>query len=140
MAVDAGSITLAYQSLKSAGDILKTLRQAEQSLETAEYKLRIADLAGALADAKIQLADVQEYVQSLEAAAKLREHLEFNRSENIYRDSEGAPFCPKCFDGNNQACRMSERPDRHSWRCLTCDKVVGKPGDSPRRQTRAITR
>jgi hypothetical protein len=56
---DIALISAILNSVKTATDITKFLRESDMSIEKAEIKLKLADLVGALVDAKIQLTDVR---------------------------------------------------------------------------------
>lgn len=134
------AITGAVGALKGASTVLEYLRNVDKSIGDAEWKLKVADLATHLAEARLKLADVQEYMLDLEKALATREDLRFDRSTNVYRDDEGAPFCPKCFDGDGKACRMDDRVELKGWVCLTCGRSVLKPGFPRPRKARTARR
>ena len=50
---DIATIAAALNSLKTATDIVKFIRESDLSIERAELKLKLADLVGALAEAKL---------------------------------------------------------------------------------------
>lgn len=77
-------------------------------------------------DLREKLQDQQEEIQSLRDQLAVRARLTFDISTNVYRDADSAPYCPKCFDGDEKACRMHDAKD--VWTCITCNRRIFKPG------------
>ena len=129
---DLATIGAALNSLKTAIDIAKFLRESDLSLERAELKLKLADLVTALADAKIQLVDVQEAlaekdkrIAELEEAFQSKDAL-VRRHDAYYAVDEtgnpvGAPYCLRCWEVE---CRkrqlVHDAKDYRTRVCIAC--------------------
>jgi hypothetical protein len=128
------SIVSALQALKTAGDMVKTLRAVDGAFDKAELKLKIATLAESLADAKMSVLDAQteleemrQRVAQLEAAQDSRDQLV--KRQNVYwfaeGDTEQGPFCPRCFEVKHVRMPVTKLPPAMQrlahYRCPECD-------------------
>lgn len=110
---DIGAISVGLQSIKTALDITKELRNIDSSLKDAEVKLKLAELIETLSEAKIQLSGVREenldlknVIKELEGKIKQKDDIEF-RGGHYYlsEPQEGkpeGPFCSKCYSDENK--------------------------------------
>lgn len=113
------AVVQALQSLKTAGDLVKILRDADAGLRGAELKTKIADLAEALADARLGMLDAQSEIERLNArvaeleAAKVAEAELEKRGNVYYRKSESGetgPFCVRCFEADRVLRSLARLP------------------------------
>jgi hypothetical protein len=140
--VDITLISTVLNSLKTATDIAKFLRESDLSLEKAELKLKFADLVSALADAKIQVVEIQETLQEkdkriaeLEEAFQTKDTL-VRQYDAYYNANEkgnavGVPYCLRCWEndhekhqlvlkaGSNRTCTVCTSCGREYVRRLT---------------------
>lgn len=126
----------ALQSLKLAGDVVKTLRDADSGLRGAELKMKIAELAEALADARLAVLDAQEEIQSLTDRIAELEKSEAVESELIRRDNvlfrktetgEAGPYCVQCFEESGALRTVTRLPavfrDVGKYKCPKCEAI-----------------
>ena len=137
---DISSISIGLQSIKTAIDITKDLRNIDSSLKDAEVKLKLAELIEALSEAKIQLSDAREENQNLKIKIKSLEN-DLNRQDEVeFQDGfyfikepkEGqakGPFCAKCHSDENKLILVSELPsvfqDFGKYKCPKCGNTSG---------------
>jgi len=144
--LDFTAITTAIQSLKTASDMVKGIRQATASLEDATVKFQIAELTNALADLKLALADVKEEnielreklsamgkSQSFRPLLELRENVYFPISGEIDGYGKG-PWCTNCFDEKEKLVALHHKVSMaigdfvsYKWECPSCKSSVGAP-------------
>lgn len=129
---DIATIAAALNSLKTATDIAKFLRESDLSLERAELKLKLADLVGALADAKIELIEVQEAlsekdkkIAELEEAFQSKDAL-VRRYDAYYQIDEGGnpiglAYCLRCWENDHKKRQLvHDAKDRFTCVCTAC--------------------
>jgi hypothetical protein len=129
---DIATIAAALNSLKTATDIAKFLRESDLSLERAELKLKLADLVGSLADAKIELIEVQEAlskkdkrISELEEAFQSKDGL--TRHYDAYYQADengnaiGVPYCLRCWESEHKKRQLVlDVKDHLSRTCTAC--------------------
>lgn len=129
---DITTIAAALNSLKTATEIAKFLRESDLSLERAELKLKLADLIGALADAKLELVEVQEMLSEkdkriveLEEAFQSKDAF-VRRYDAYYIADEsgnpvGVPYCLRCWEKDNKKRQLVfEAKDYRTRVCTSC--------------------
>ena len=140
------------QSLRSAIDIAKILKNSTESLDNAETKLQLAELITSLANAKIQIAKIQEALiesdkekKELEKKLSQKERLFFERPYYLIKQANGdndGPFCQVCYDKDHKLIRLSHGNYEGVWYCSVCkEDFIDKDYDSEeaqRRQDRAL--
>lgn len=105
--VDLTSVSIGVQSLKTAIDIAKELRNVDSLMKDAEVKLKIAELIGTLSDAKLSLAeandeilDLKREIANLKGSLLKKQEVEFRNgiyySANPKEGEATGPFCPNC--------------------------------------------
>lgn len=132
--MELATVTATLNSIKTAIDIAKALKDTDLSLEKAETKLQLAELVSALADAKIQIAEFQDLLLSKEQENKvlmdklaLKEALRFDGKMYWIKKGDAAedgPFCQKCKDANEKLIRLQDWEDY--WICMNCNKSYDK--------------
>lgn len=107
--VGMGEVAALAGSLKSAFDLIKTIKAASDALGDAEFKLKIADLYVALADAKTASVDLQEALSEKDKEIeRLKTQWRRTADETVargafrYRKGQdgtavGLPFCSRCL-------------------------------------------
>ena len=106
---DIAAFTAILSGIKTATEITKNIRDADQSMQTAELKLKLAELMGALADIKLEAAGVQneiaardEKIKSLEEAFSIKGKVSKLRDAYYMHDANGNltgdPYCMRCWD------------------------------------------
>ena len=132
MMPDIVTITAVLNSLKTATDIAKFLRESDLSFEQAELKLKLADLVGALADAKLELAEVQETLaEKNERIADLEDAFEakgaFVRCNDAYYMADedgnptGVPHCLRCWETDHRKRQLVRDSENfHKRVCTAC--------------------
>lgn len=129
---DIPTILGVLNSIKTATDITKLLREADLSLEKAEYKMKLADLMDALTDAKFRLAELQEIIS--EKDKRLLEIEEaFEKKDNLIRAGDayystdkngnpiGHPYCLRCWENDHKQRQLVDTPSAYgSRKCPTC--------------------
>src|SRR5688572_15680002 len=110
---DITTIGAVLNSLKTATDIAKFIRESDVSLERAELKLKVADLVSALADVKLELVELQESfaqkeqrIKELEEAFQSRDTL-VRRYDAYYQADAlgqpvGVPYCLRCWENEHK--------------------------------------
>ncbi|WP_132463727.1 hypothetical protein [Rhodovulum marinum] len=83
-------------------EVLKGIRELDESIGQAEFKLKLADLTSLLADTKVALADAKTDLNA--KAAEIA-----NLSAEIERLKKG-DFCPRCHSGRLQLISTEEYP------------------------------
>ena len=54
--------------------------------------------------------------------------LTWDKKHSVYRDNEGDPFCPKCFDGSSKRIHLIK--DGLTFFCHTCTfRITQHPND-----------
>ena len=143
---DLTAITTAIQSLKTATDMVKGIRQSTASIEDATVKFQIAELTNALADLKMALADVkEENVRLKEKLAEIERHESFRGllelRDNVYFPTSGeiegygkGPWCTNCFDEKEKMIALHHKVSMilgnvvgYTWECPSCKSSVGAP-------------
>lgn len=110
---DITTIATVLNSLKTATDIAKFLRESDFSIERAELKLKLAELIGALAETKIELAELQETISAkdkriteLEDAFQSRDALVRYRDAMYAKDASDEPmgvaYCLRCWETDHK--------------------------------------
>lgn len=129
---DIATIAAALNSLKTATDIAKFLRESDLSLERAELKLKLADLVGALADAKLELIEVQETlsdkdkrIAELEEAFQSKEALVRHYDAYYHADAAGNPmgiaYCLRCWENDHKKRQLvHDAKDYRTRVCTAC--------------------
>ncbi|MBA5603995.1 hypothetical protein H3H36_01280 [Duganella sp. FT3S] len=129
---DITIIAAALNSLKTATDIVKFLRESDLSLERAELKLKLADLVGALADTKLELVEVQDTLSEkdkriveLEEAFQSKDA--FVRHYDAYYVADncgnptGIPYCLRCWENDHKKRQLVHDARDHQTRvCTSC--------------------
>ncbi len=127
--MDITSISTALNSLKTAYELSKIVRDSSNSLEEAEAKLKLTELISVIADTKIQISDIKielisknEKIQELENALKFQDELEFEQPYywRIINGKKDGPYCQKCYDENRKPIRLQDK-NNGIWRCLVCN-------------------
>lgn len=147
--MDLTSITTVLTTLKSAGEIVTTLREAGSSLEKAETKLRLAELVEKLADMKLSLADVRTLLEAkdteiseLRAQLAVKESLVY-RVPYYWRESANGvsdgPFCQHCYDTQKKIIRLQEGRIG-SWTCHSCKNGVKDSSYTPPQSVSLVRR
>jgi predicted nuclease with TOPRIM domain len=138
---DISLIAAGIQSVKTALDITKELRNIDSSFKDAEVKLKIAQLIEALSEAKIQLTEAREENHDLKAKIKeledqINKQDEVEFSDGFYFLKEPTagmakgPFCAKCYSDEGKLILVTELPDdfqdfgRYKW--PKCGDIGGK--------------
>jgi len=129
---DITTIAAALNSLKTATDIAKFLRETDLSLERAELKLKLADLVGALADTKLELVEVQESLSEkdkriveLEDAFQSKDAF-VRRYDAYYVADEsgnpiGVPHCLRCWENDHKKRQLvHDAKDYRTRVCTSC--------------------
>ena len=129
---DIATIAAALNSLKTAADIVKFIRESDLSIERAELKLKLADLVGALAEAKIELTEVQDILSAkdkkiaeLEEAFQSKDEL-VRRNDAYYQIDEagnpiGLPYCLRCWENDHKRRQLVYvANDRFTRICTAC--------------------
>lgn len=114
---DPLSIVNALTSLRTASDMLKTLRSVEGTFEKADLKMKIGDLAEALAEARIAVLEAQDEIRTLQERIATLESAASSRAGLVQRDQvywfmssegqESGPFCPRCFEYDQKRMPLS---------------------------------
>ncbi len=129
---DIATIGAVLNSLKTAADIAKFLRETDLSMERAELKLKLADLVGALAEAKMELAEVQDALSTRDKRiAELEEAFQVKDSMVRYRDGyyhtdengkpTGRPYCLRCWENDHKKRQLVHDAKEYRLRiCVTC--------------------
>jgi len=112
-----------YEAVRDALTVADRLRDSELQQRMADVQMECAKLAEENARLRQELIDLREQVQV---------HEEMHYHDNVYWRPVGGgkregPFCPKCFNGNSKASRMTERSNADWWKCPVCDCVIIKP-------------
>jgi hypothetical protein len=144
--LDFTAITTAIQSLKTATDMVKGIRQATSSLEDASVKFQIAELTNALADLKLALVEIKE--ENIELREKLSEISKsqslrslLEPKENVYLPISGeingygkGPWCTNCFDEKEKLVTLHHKVSMaigdfvsYKWECPSCKSSVSAP-------------
>ena len=113
-----------YEAVGDALTVADRLRDSELQQRMANVQMECAKLAEENARMRQELIDLRGQVQARE---------EMHYRDNVYwrplsRGRSEGPFCPKCFDGNNKASRMTDPPSDDWWKCPVCNCVIIKPG------------
>lgn len=129
---DLATIGAALNSLKTATDIVKFIRESDVSLEKAELKLKLADLLVSLADAKMELIEVQDAlidknkkIADLEEAFQSKDKL-VRRYDAYYNADEngealGVPFCLRCWETDHKRRQLVHSHKDYATRvCTSC--------------------
>lgn len=129
---DIAAIGAVLNSLKTATDIAKFIRESDLSLERAELKLKVADLVGALADVKLELVELQEEfaakeqrIKDLEDAFQAKNSL-VRRYDAYYRaDADGnpigVPYCLRCWETDHKQRQLVHDAKEYRARiCTSC--------------------
>jgi len=136
---DIATIGAVLNSLKTATDIAKFLRESDLSLERAELRLKVADLMGALADVKMELIDVQQAfeareqrIRELEDAFHSKEQL-VRHGDAYYRanaagKAEGLPYCLRCWESDHKQRQLVR--DAREFQIVVCAGCGAKYSDS----------
>jgi len=129
---DIATIGAVLNSLKTAADIAKFLRETDMSVERAELKLKLADLVSSLAEAKIELAEVQEVLSAkdkrileLEEAFQSKDTLVRQRDAYYVADAKGnptgVPLCLRCWENDHKKRQLvHDAKDYRTRVCATC--------------------
>ena len=116
---DITAISVGLQSIKTALDITKELRNIDASLADAEVKLKIIELMDALSEVKLQISDardenldLKEKIKELESKLNLQEEVEFRDNhyflKNPKSDQAPGPFCSNCYSDGKKLILVSE--------------------------------
>lgn len=130
---DMTTIAAVLNSLKTATDIAKFLRESDLSIEKAELKLKLAELIGVLAETKIELADLQDAlsekdkrISELEQAFQAKDNL-VRRGDAMYaKGANGEPvgvaYCIRCWETDHKQKQLvfSNNSNRHENVCTAC--------------------
>jgi hypothetical protein len=132
---DIATISAITNSVKTAIDIAKAIKDADVSLEKAELKLRVAELVSTLADTKIASTEIVELLKQKDAKIEdLKEKLRFKeklvRSREAYYEIDeagkpfGDPYCSHCWEAKFQAIHLHRKAmDPGQIECPSCKTV-----------------
>lgn len=131
---DIATISAITNSVKTAIDIAKAIKNSDVSLEKAELKLRVAELINALADAKIASAEIIESLKQKDSEIEtLKKKLKFK--EKLIRVGEayfevdnsgkptGDPYCSHCWETKFQAIHLKTAKHAANKECPSCQTV-----------------
>lgn len=133
---DLTTFAAVLNSLKTAADIARTLKESDLSIERAEMKLKVAELMGALADVKIAALELQETLQEKEKEiGRLSEMLAL-KEEVVRRFSAyykkgptgkatGDPFCLRCWESEKKLFHIVRDYKGNGNRCPVCSTLYG---------------
>lgn len=127
--VDIAAIGAVLNSLKTATDIAKFIRESDLSLERAELKMKVADLVGALADVKMQVVEFQDSfaakeqrIKELEDAFQAKDTLVRRYDAYYHADNEGSPmgvpYCLRCWENDHKQRQLVR--DAQEFRNRVC--------------------
>lgn len=129
--VDLALFSAALNSVKTAREIAKLLKESDVSLEKAEHKSHLADLIYALADLKSELAEIQyqvierdEKIKQLEETLQTKKYLEWERPYYwLQKDgNKEGPFCQCCYDREQKLIRLQAH-QQGRWECRACNNL-----------------
>lgn len=129
---DITTIGAALNSLKSATDIARIIKDSSTTLENAEINYKVAELMIALANAKSDLADVQglllekdSTIAKLTSKLEIRSLMEWDSPYYWKKDNEkrDGPFCAKCYDSEEKLIHL-QYLSNGSWCCQECKNAV----------------
>jgi hypothetical protein len=125
------TIAALVNSLKSATDIAKFIRESDLTIEKAEAKLKLAELVEALADAKLEAVEIQQslhdkdsQIKKLTAELQRRRDMKWRQPCYFLENGEGVEeaFCQPCYDSQNLLVRLhGDGEGRYS--CKVCKKI-----------------
>jgi len=139
--IDMSIIAAGLQSIKTALDITKDLRNIDFALKDAEIKLKLTELLDALSTVKIQVVEMRD--ENLNLKDKLREledklsqkdEVEFKDGfyyvKNAREGQAPGPFCAKCYSDDDTLITVSELPssfqDFGKYECPKCRAISGQ--------------
>jgi hypothetical protein len=129
---DMATISAILGSIKTATEIVKFLRESDQSIEKAELKLKLAELLSSLADAKVELIEVQELlaekdrkiaelIVAFETKDELVQHYDayYNKGKN--GEAIGKPYCLRCWESDRKQRQLvCSSKDFRTMVCTSC--------------------
>lgn len=131
---DLTTFAAVLNSLKTAADIAKALKDSDLSIERAEMKLKVAELMGALADVKIAALELQETLHGKEKEiSRLGEMLAL-KEEVVRRFSAyykkgpsgkaiGDPYCLRCWESEKKLFHIVRDGKANGHRCPVCSTL-----------------
>ena len=132
---DITALSVGLQSIKTAIDITKELRNIDASLKDAEVKLKIIELVEALSEVKLQLSevrdenlDLKEKIKKLEGKLNQQEEVEFRDNhyflKNPKQGQAPGPFCSNCYSDGKKLISVSALTGHFQtfgkYRCPKC--------------------
>jgi hypothetical protein len=133
-------LNTAIQSIKSAQEIAKLIRESRTSLKEAEVNLNFSNLLNALSDAQVEIADIKTLIiDKNHEIVELREKLT-TKDSLLYKapyyflkngDKEDGPYCQKCYDSENIMIRLQATGSPGYWKCFNCQSCFEDENYSP---------
>ena len=95
----------------NAYQIINRLREINKNISNAEFANALADLGMELAEIKIKTAALILENEELRKKLKEKDSPSLTFTGFAYFSHDGAgPFCPKCYDSENKAVRLTRGP------------------------------
>lgn len=129
--MDVVAVAALVNSLKSATDIAKFIRESDLTIEKAEAKLKLAELVEALANAKLEASEIQlslhekdGQIKKLTAELQKRKSMKWRQPCYFIENDEGMEetFCQPCFDSQNLLARLHS-DGNGIYSCTVCKKT-----------------
>ena len=126
--VTGAEFSTATLALTRTLDLLKRCRELADKANDIETKELILEMRSQLADTKSVLIDAKEEINSKrELIANLEKKINQKESMTLsgsfyYKEGDSVPFCPSCFEKDNQAIHLqiSPMPTFGYYRCPGC--------------------
>jgi len=145
---DIVTFSAILNSVKTATDIAKIIRDSDSNLQSAEVKLNMAELISSLADVKMELADLQTELHLKDVEInKLKDQLNTkfsiaydSTSEVYWKEGDKTPYCPACYEADNKLIHLSARKTvgfspneihRPHHNCKVCNKSFFLTSNKP---------
>ena len=130
------AITTGLASVKTAIDIVKTLKNIDHSYDLAELKLKTVELMDQLVDVKEKMLDIKEEniqlkerITGLENAIALEDEMTFDGKfywKGDESEKRDGPYCQSCKDGRGKLIRLQDMGvsafyvGNRVWKCTVC--------------------
>lgn len=128
---DLQTISAAFNGIKSAIDIVKTIQDTDGSLEKAKYKLKIVELINNLSEVNLAYFDLVELIKKKEEEnEELRNKLNFSKklilvNEAYFEINEngeptGNPYCTNCWESSKSPIHLKTAKPSFMKECPSC--------------------
>lgn len=136
MAAFGISMIQALDSLKTASETLKYLRDVDAKFDKAELKIKVAELAESLSLARSAVLDAKEENETLRAQIKELQNAQNDRANMVHKDNlyffrqgekQVGPYCPRCFEHEHQRMPVTKLEpafrELGQYKCPQCKAV-----------------